>query len=159
MTAASSPTSSSRRCRNEPITLYGDGSQTRAFCYVDDLIEGFVRMMDAPDDITGPMNLGNPVETSVAELAELIIDLTGSRSTIVHRPLPVDDPVQRCPDISQAEALLDWQPRTQLRPACSARSPISTRSWRSAGTAARRRGPPPGARLQRRSNDPESWSC
>jgi UDP-glucuronate decarboxylase len=102
--------------KNEPITLYGDGTQTRAFCYVDDMIDGFLRMMDAPDDITGPMNLGNPVETSVAELAHLIIELTGSRSKIVHRPLPVDDPIQRCPDISQATALLNWQPRTALRP-------------------------------------------
>jgi UDP-glucuronate decarboxylase len=102
--------------QNEPITLYGDGTQTRAFCYVDDMIEGFVRMMAAPDDITGPMNLGNPVETSVAELANLIIELTGSRSKIVHRPLPVDDPIQRCPDISQAKTLLDWQPQTPLRP-------------------------------------------
>ncbi len=73
-------------------------------------------MMDAPDDITGPINLGNPVETSVAELAQLIIELTGSRSQIVHRPLPVDDPIQRCPDISQATALLEWQPQTALRP-------------------------------------------
>jgi UDP-glucuronate decarboxylase len=102
--------------RNEPITLYGDGSQTRAFCYVDDMIDGLVRMMAAPDDITGPINLGNPVETSVGELARLIVELTGSRSTIEHRPLPVDDPVQRCPDISQAKGLLDWQPRTALRP-------------------------------------------
>ena len=102
--------------KNEPITLYGDGSQTRAFCYVDDMIGGFLRMMDAPDDITGPMNLGNPVETSVAELAGLIIELTGSRSKIVYRPLPVDDPIQRCPDISQATSLLNWQPRTALRP-------------------------------------------
>ncbi|MBV9587813.1 MAG: SDR family oxidoreductase, partial [Alphaproteobacteria bacterium] len=86
--------------KNEPITLYGDGTQTRAFCYVDDLIEGFLRMMDAPDTVTGPINLGNPVETSVAELADLIIDLTGSRSKITHKPLPVDDPIQRCPDIS-----------------------------------------------------------
>jgi UDP-glucuronate decarboxylase len=101
--------------KGEPITLYGDGSQTRAFCYVDDLIEGFVRMMAAPDDITGPMNLGNPVETSVAELAKLIVELTGSRSAITYMPLPIDDPVQRCPDISQASALLDWKPRTQLR--------------------------------------------
>jgi UDP-glucuronate decarboxylase len=101
--------------KGEPITLYGDGSQTRAFCYVDDLIEGFVRMMDAPDDITGPMNLGNPVETSVAKLADMIVDLTGSRSRIVYRPLPVDDPLQRLPDISQASAILDWKPRTQLR--------------------------------------------
>jgi UDP-glucuronate decarboxylase len=102
--------------RNEPITLYGDGTQTRAFCYVDDMIDGLVRMMAAPDDITGPINLGNPVETSVGQLAELIVELTGSRSRIEHRPLPVDDPVQRCPDISQAKALLDWQPRTKLRP-------------------------------------------
>jgi UDP-glucuronate decarboxylase len=80
-----------------------------------DLIEGFVRMMAAPDDITGPINLGNPVETSVAELAGTVIDLTGSRSKIVHRPLPIDDPIQRCPDISEARAILDWQPRTQLQ--------------------------------------------
>jgi UDP-glucuronate decarboxylase len=100
--------------RDEPITLYGDGSQTRAFCYVDDMIDGLVRMMAASDDITGPINLGNPVETSVGELAELIIELTGSRSKIEHRPLPVDDPVQRCPDISQAKGLLDWQPRVGL---------------------------------------------
>ena len=102
--------------KNEPITLYGDGTQTRAFCYVDDMIEGFLRMMDAPDDITGPMNLGNPVETSVAELARLIVDLTGARSKIVYRPLPVDDPIQRCPDISQAKRVLDWEPQTPLRP-------------------------------------------
>ncbi len=102
--------------KNEPITLYGDGSQTRAFCYVDDMIEGFLRMMGAPDEITGPINLGNPVETSVAELATLIVELTGARSTIVYRPLPVDDPIQRCPDISQAKQVLDWQPQTPLRP-------------------------------------------
>ena len=101
--------------KNEPITLYGDGSQTRAFCYVDDLIDGFVRMMDASDETVGPINLGNPVETSVAELAKIIIDLTGSRSKITYRPLPVDDPVQRCPDISQAESVLGWQPRMPLR--------------------------------------------
>ena len=101
--------------KNEPITLYGDGSQTRAFCYVDDLIEGMLRMMDAPDELTGPMNLGNPVETSIAALAALVIDLTGSRSRIVHRPLPVDDPIQRCPDISQTTALLDWRPHTSLQ--------------------------------------------
>ena len=101
--------------KNEPITVYGDGSQTRAFCYVDDLIEGFLRMMDAPDDITGPINLGNPVETSVGELARQVIDLTGSRSKIVRRPLPVDDPIQRCPDISQATAILGWQPHMVLR--------------------------------------------
>jgi UDP-glucuronate decarboxylase len=102
--------------KNEPITLYGDGSQTRAFCYVDDLIAGFLRMMDAPDELTGPMNLGNPVETSVAELAQLIIELTGSRSEVILQPLPIDDPIQRCPDISQAKAELDWQPRIALKP-------------------------------------------
>jgi UDP-glucuronate decarboxylase len=102
--------------KNEPITLYGNGSQTRAFCYVDDLIEGFLRMMEAPDDVTGPINLGNPVETAVAELAELIIDLTGSRSRIIYQPLPIDDPIQRCPDITEAEAILDWRPATELRP-------------------------------------------
>jgi UDP-glucuronate decarboxylase len=101
--------------RNEPITLYGDGTQTRAFCYVDDLISGFLALMAAPDTVTGPVNLGNPVETSVAELAELIIALTGSHSEIVYRPLPVDDPVQRCPDITQAQSVLGWQPRTALR--------------------------------------------
>jgi UDP-glucuronate decarboxylase len=101
--------------RNEPITLYGNGSQTRAFCYVDDLINGFLALMAAPDDITGPVNLGNPVETSVSELADLVVALTGSRSQIVRRPLPIDDPVQRCPDITQAQAVLGWQPRTALK--------------------------------------------
>jgi UDP-glucuronate decarboxylase len=100
--------------RNEPITLYGEGTQTRAFCYVDDLIDGFVALMAAPDDVTGPINLGNPVETSVAELADRVIALTGSRSTITRYPLPVDDPVQRCPEIAQAQAVLGWQPRTDL---------------------------------------------
>ena len=100
---------------NQPVTLYGDGSQTRAFCYVDDLIDGFVALMAAPDQVTGPINLGNPVETSVGELAELVIALTGSRSPIVHRALPVDDPVQRCPDISEANAVLGWQPKAPLK--------------------------------------------
>jgi UDP-glucuronate decarboxylase len=99
---------------NAPITLYGDGSQTRAFCFVDDLIEGFLRLMAAPDHVTGPVNLGNPQETSVAELADMIIALTGSRSTVIRRPLPVDDPVQRCPDITLATTLLAWQPATPL---------------------------------------------
>ena len=101
--------------KGAPITLYGDGTQTRAFCYVDDLIEGFLRLMAAPDHLTGPVNLGNPIETSVAELAELVIALTGSRSPITRRPLPVDDPVQRCPDIAQATALLAWHPTTPLK--------------------------------------------
>jgi UDP-glucuronate decarboxylase len=100
--------------QNAPITLYGDGSQTRAFCFVDDLIEGFLRLMTAPDQVTGPVNLGNPQETSVAELAKLIIALTGSRSVIIHRPLPVDDPAQRCPDITLATELLGWRPATSL---------------------------------------------
>jgi UDP-glucuronate decarboxylase len=100
---------------NAPITLYGDGTQTRAFCYVDDLIDGFLALMAAEDDITGPINLGNPVEISVADLAELVIDLTGSRSQTVYRPLPVDDPIQRCPDIAEARAVLGWEPRTELR--------------------------------------------
>jgi UDP-glucuronate decarboxylase len=98
-----------------PITLYGEGTQTRAFCYVDDLIDGFVKLMGADDDVTGPVNLGNPVEISIAELAEIIVQLTGSRSPITHRPLPVDDPVQRCPDIAQAATLLKWQPKTPLK--------------------------------------------
>jgi len=101
--------------QGQPLTLYGDGRQTRAFCYVDDLIEGFLRLMEAADEITGPVNLGNPVETSIAELAALIIALTGSRSKIVRRPLPTDDPVQRCPDIAQARAVLGWQPSAELK--------------------------------------------
>ena len=98
----------------KPISLFGDGSQTRAFCYVDDLIEGFVRLMATPDAISGPVNLGNPVELSVADLAKRIIDLTGSRSTIEHRPLPADDPTQRCPDISRAKEMLGWEPSVAL---------------------------------------------
>jgi UDP-glucuronate decarboxylase len=100
--------------RNEPITLYGEGTQTRAFCFVDDLIDGFVALMAAPEDVTGPINLGNPVETSVAELADLVIALTGSRSTLMRLPLPVDDPVQRCPEIGEAQTVLGWEPRTDL---------------------------------------------
>jgi UDP-glucuronate decarboxylase len=100
--------------RGEDITLFGDGGQTRAFCYVDDLIEGFVRMMASGDDITGPINLGNPHEIPVRELAERIIALTGARSNIVHRPLPEDDPLQRCPDISRARDVLGWQPGVTL---------------------------------------------
>jgi UDP-glucuronate decarboxylase len=101
--------------KGAPITLYGDGTQTRAFCYVDDLIDGFLRLMAAADEITGPLNLGNPVETSVVELADLIIAMTGSRSTLTRRPLPIDDPVQRCPDITEANTLLGWGPKTDLK--------------------------------------------
>jgi UDP-glucuronate decarboxylase len=100
--------------KGEPITIYGNGEQTRAFCFVDDLVEGFLRLMAASDDVTGPVNLGNPVETTVRELAEAIIAMTGSRSKIESRPLPVDDPTQRCPDISRARNLLDWEPRVPL---------------------------------------------
>jgi UDP-glucuronate decarboxylase len=100
--------------KGEPLTVYGEGTQSRAFCYVDDLIDGFVRLMAAPDDVTGPVNLGNPVETTVRELAEQIITMVGSRSRIERKPLPVDDPVQRCPDISRARELLDWQPSVPL---------------------------------------------
>lgn len=101
--------------RNEDITIYGDGSQTRAFCYVDDLIDGVLRLMATGPAVTGPINLGNPGEFSIRALAELVIALTGSRSRIVARPLPPDDPRQRRPDIAQAKALLDWEPTVSLR--------------------------------------------
>jgi UDP-glucuronate decarboxylase len=97
------------------ITVYGDGSQTRSFCYVDDLLDGLVRLMGTPPAVTGPINIGNPVEFSILELAKTVIDLTNSRSKIVRRPLPQDDPKQRRPDISRAEELLGWSPRTGLR--------------------------------------------
>jgi UDP-glucuronate decarboxylase len=100
--------------RGEDITLYGDGTQTRAFCFVDDMIDGFVRMMATSDEVTGPINLGNPHEIQIRTLAEQVIALTGSRSAIVHRNLPSDDPVQRCPDISKAKAMLGWQPSVPL---------------------------------------------
>ena len=98
----------------EPLTLFGDGGQTRAFCYVSDLIEGLVRLMASPDEVTGPINLGNPVEVPVRDLAERIIRLTGANVEVAYRPLPVDDPVQRCPDITRARELLGWQPRIDL---------------------------------------------
>jgi UDP-glucuronate decarboxylase len=101
--------------RGHDITLYGDGLQTRSFCYVEDLIDGLMRLMQSPQHVTGPLNLGNPAEMSMRELAELTIELTGSRSRIVHRPLPQDDPRQRRPDISGAKAELGWAPRTPLR--------------------------------------------
>ena len=100
--------------RGDDITIYGDGSQTRAFCYVDDLIEGFVRLMATPDAMTGPINLGNPDEMPVIALARKVIALTGSRSQIVYRPLPTDDPLQRCPDITLARSVLDWEPHVAL---------------------------------------------
>jgi UDP-glucuronate decarboxylase len=96
--------------RGEDITLYGDGGQTRAFCFVDDLVGGFMRLMATDDGFTGPVNIGNPHEIPVRELAERVIRLTGSRSAIVHRPLPQDDPMQRCPDITLARSVLGWEP-------------------------------------------------
>ncbi|WP_316198132.1 UDP-glucuronic acid decarboxylase family protein [Bradyrhizobium sp. SZCCHNS2002] len=100
--------------RGEDITIYGDGNQTRSFCYVDDLIEGMIQTMDMPDDFTGPINIGNPNEFTIRELAERVIALTGSRSSLIFKPLPADDPRQRQPDISLARTVLDWMPRVQL---------------------------------------------
>src|SRR5689334_7785267 len=99
--------------QGKPITIYGDGSQTRSFCYVDDLIEGLIALMETtPAEFAGPVNLGNPTETSIAQLAEKIIDLAGSKSTIVRKPLPADDPTQRKPDIALAKRMLQWEPKT-----------------------------------------------
>jgi UDP-glucuronate decarboxylase len=100
--------------RGEPITIYGDGNQTRSFCYVDDLIEGLLRLMRSDESITGPVNLGNPEERAMVELATAVAELTGSTSPIQHLPLPEDDPRQRQPDISAARSLLQWEPRTTL---------------------------------------------
>jgi UDP-glucuronate decarboxylase len=110
--------------RGENITVYGDGHQTRSFCYVDDLIDGLIKLMDSPDDLTGPVNLGAPEESTILDLAEKIIDLAGSKSKIVYvagskskivyEPLPNDDPVRRCPDISMAKEKLNWQPTVPL---------------------------------------------
>jgi UDP-glucuronate decarboxylase len=101
--------------QGKPITVFGEGSQTRSFCYVDDLVRGLIALMDAPDSVTGPINLGNPGEFTILELAEKIIDMTGSRSQIVHHPLPQDDPTQRCPNITKARDQLDWKPVTPLQ--------------------------------------------
>jgi UDP-glucuronate decarboxylase len=101
--------------KGEPITMYGDGAQTRSFCYYEDLIDGFIRLMDTPDDFTGPVNLGNPNEFTIRELAEQVIDLVGSSSTIQFRPLPQDDPMQRQPNITLARETLGWEPKIQLR--------------------------------------------
>lgn len=101
--------------KNEPITIYGDGSQSRSFCYVDDLIDGFIRMMATSNDVTGPINLGNPNEFTIKQLAEQVVELTHSKSKISYHPLPQDDPRQRCPDISRAKEQLDWKPGIELR--------------------------------------------
>jgi len=100
--------------RGEDITLYGDGGQTRSFCFVDDMIEGIIKLMNAPDDIPGPINLGNPYEITIRELAETIISLSGTKSKLVTKPLPKDDPMQRCPDITLARERLDWTPSVPL---------------------------------------------
>jgi len=100
--------------QNKPITIYGNGSQTRSFCYVDDLVEAMVRLMNTPEDFTGPVNIGNPVEFTIKELAEKIIGITRSTSNLEYMPLPEDDPVQRCPDITLAKKVLDWEPEIKL---------------------------------------------
>ena len=100
--------------RGEPLTVYGEGQQTRSFCYVDDLIEAFLRLMETPDDFTGPVNTGNPGEFTILELAKMVIDYTNSKSVIEHRPLPKDDPKQRRPDITLAKAKLGWEPKVPL---------------------------------------------
>ncbi|MCU0755142.1 MAG: SDR family oxidoreductase [Xanthomonadales bacterium] len=101
--------------QGEPLTIYGEGLQTRSFCYADDLVEGFLRLMDSADDVTGPINLGNPGEFTIRQLAELVLELTGSGSKLDFRPLPQDDPMQRRPDISKAREWLGWEPTIALR--------------------------------------------
>ena len=101
--------------KGEDITIYGDGSQTRSFCYCDDLIESFLRIMDTPDEFTGPINIGNPGEFTIKELAELVIELSGASSQLVFKPLPSDDPMQRQPDIALARSLLKWEPKISLQ--------------------------------------------
>jgi UDP-glucuronate decarboxylase len=101
--------------QGEDITIFGEGQQTRSFCYRDDLVEGMIRMMNGPDSFIGPVNLGNPGEFTILELAKLVLELTGSKSKLVYKPLPSDDPTQRRPDISLAKEKLDWQPTVALR--------------------------------------------
>jgi UDP-glucuronate decarboxylase len=101
--------------RSEPVTIYGAGTQTRSFCFIDDLIDAFISLMGTSDDIIGPMNLGNPEEFTIKQLAETIIEMTGSRSELVYSEMPEDDPLQRCPDINLANSILDWNPTTKLK--------------------------------------------
>jgi UDP-glucuronate decarboxylase len=141
--------------KNEPISLYGDGMQTRAFCFVDDMIEGWLRLMAAPDDVVGPINIGNPHEIPVKELAERIIRMTGSTSRIEHRPLPVDDPLQRCPDITRAKSLLGWEPTVPLEVGLTKTIAYFDRLLAQRGETAKpeptaRRSPSAGARAGRR---------
>jgi UDP-glucuronate decarboxylase len=100
--------------QNKDITLYGDGNQTRSFCYVSDLLDGILRLMNAPEDFIGPVNIGNPRESTIRELAEMVLQLTGSKSELVFMPLPADDPRQRQPDISLARTKLDWEPKVAV---------------------------------------------
>lgn len=100
--------------KDQPITIYGEGRQTRSFCFMDDLLNGMIKLMDSADSVTGPINIGNPHEITINELAERIIRLTGSKSELIKQPLPQDDPMQRCPDISKARAELDWAPKAEL---------------------------------------------
>lgn len=101
--------------RGEPVTIYGDGTQTRSFCYVDDMVDGLIKMMNSAKEITGPINLGNPGEKTMLEIAQKIVDLTGSASTVIHKTLPADDPRRRCPDITKARTLLGWSPTVNLQ--------------------------------------------
>jgi UDP-glucuronate decarboxylase len=103
-----------RALEGEPITIFGDGSQSRSFCYVDDLVEGLIKLMTSDDEVTGPINLGNPIELTVGQLAETIVAMTGSKSKVTYGPLPDDDPKRRKPDITKAESILDWHPQTEL---------------------------------------------
>jgi len=103
-----------RALEGEPITIFGDGSQSRSFCYVNDLIDGLCKLMASDDDVTGPINLGNPIELTVGQLAETIVTMTDSKSEVIYGPLPADDPKRRKPDISKAKSILDWQPHTEL---------------------------------------------
>jgi UDP-glucuronate decarboxylase len=100
--------------QGKPISIYGDGGQTRSFCYCDDLVDAMIRMMDTGEDVIGPINIGNPSEITILQLAQTILRLTGSKSELQRRPLPQDDPMQRCPDITRARETLDWQPHTGL---------------------------------------------
>ena len=126
MTAASSATSSCRRSEREPITIFGDGRQTRSFCYVDDMIRALVLFMESEPSLIGPVNFGNPVESTMLELAELVLGLTDSSSKLVFEPLPSDDPKQRCPDITLAkQSIWAGRPKLRWRMACARRSLIS----------------------------------
>ena len=101
--------------KGQDITIFGDGSQTRSFCYRDDLVEGFLRLMNTPDEFTGPVNIGNPDEFTMKELAEIVLDMTNSKSKLIYMPLPSDDPKQRQPDITLARETLGWEPKVKLR--------------------------------------------